>query len=309
MQDGVRQLLGLFWSRESLDRFAETLEMNGSSWNSFLAQGIAAGFGLSIALTAIGAVQGIKVLYITFLAFACFPLPMCLLWLGHLYLFELSKRKKESMVPDCLLQASTFPKGTELTKILSYLSGDDFGALGKEFGAAESAIRKGATIKSALQEMSRRNKSGPISRAVSLLLLGHETGADMGSFLREAASDLLETNSILMERNATLVVEKATLLFAGGLIVPAVLGLIASLISGFSLDAFESLGFGSPAPERAELLSTVLLASKIYIGEYAIIASLFIANQEGNQKKALVYAAFLLPCSLATYFIASGIPI
>src|SRR3989338_5114649 len=94
-----------------------------------------------------------------------------------LYKFEMRRRSIESAVPDLLLQASIFPESAEAVKIIEYLSKADYAALSEEFSKALLEIRKGAGIETALKNMSLRNNSRILSRALELIIQGYNSGA------------------------------------------------------------------------------------------------------------------------------------
>ncbi len=221
-----------------------------------------------------------------------------------LYKFEMRRRAIEAAVPDLLLQASIFPESAEAVKIIEYLSKADYGALSEEFNKALLEIRKGASIETALKNMSLRNNSRILSRALELIIQGYNSGAKMSKIFRETASDILETRSIIRERIATMTIEKYTLLLAGGIIVPLVLGLLVGLVTKLDFVSSDFLQIGMGAAERKLLLNAAMLANQLYIAEYALLASVFIANMENNIKKAVIYACILMPLSFAVYMIA-----
>ncbi len=306
LRENTEKLIGLFFPKHAFRDFAQKLQMNNSSMQRFLSQSVLLGFAASIASIALLFNLNQQFVYITIFSVATFAAPLLLNFFLQEYIFERNKRKKEEAIPDLLLHASVFPQGTGFATILDQIAKADFGLLSLEFRKARQEIALGASVQKALRNLSRRNKSAVIDRAANLLLQGYESGADMHSIFHETASDLLETNAILQESNAALIVEKYTLLLGGGLIVPLVLGLIASLIAGFDFSGSELVDFGIAAAERKAILAATLLANKIYIAEYALLASFFIASQENNAKKSILYACLLVPLSLFAYFAANA---
>ncbi len=288
--------------------FEETLGRNcgkGIEW--FVGVSVLSGFVLSLSGIAISFTAGMNNFYITVIAFVAFIAPLPLHFLLQQYLSELNRAKIDALVPDLLLQASAFPRGTSFEKIIQYFSNERFGLLGGEFERAGQEIEKGSTVPNALDNIRERCGSKVVDRAVLLLKQGYNSGADMSKIFREAASDLIETSAILRERNAALVIEKYTLLLAGGLIVPLILGLLVGMVSSMDFSAFELLDFGASVEEKTALLQSTVLANQIYIVEYSLIAAFFVANQEGKPKKALLYACFLLPVSVICFNAAKTI--
>jgi len=282
----------------------EKLEDNGRTLEIFFRNSAVLGIIGVLAAGIFLAATELSYLYITVLLFAAFFSTTTLAYFLELYFFEKSKREKESAVPDMLLQASAFPKGLAIEKMLLFFSNAEFGKLGKEFETALSEIRKGTEFPEAMGNIKKRCKSGIIGRAVGLIVRGYESGSDLGDVFRHSAEDFFETNSLLRERNAALIIEKYTLLFAGGLIVPAVLGLLIGMVSGIDFSGLQELELGIAEESKTGLLETIVFANQIYIAEYAVIAGIFLASQEGNPKKALLYAMLLLPVSFGINFLA-----
>ena len=243
---------------------------------------------------------------ISILSVPAFFLPAALGYFYILYLAEERKRKIEEEVPDLLLLASSMPAGTGVGKVIGFMASTAKGPLSEEFRVALRQMANGMPVHEALFSMKKRNKSKPLARALDLIISALNTGAEMNAVFRETAEDFLETNSILRERSANMTVEKYTLLLAGGIVVPLVLGLITGMVVGMDFSTISELGVGMSERQREALVAASMLANIIYIAEYALLASAFVAFQEGVQKKAIVYAAVLLPLGMLVYFIGRG---
>jgi hypothetical protein len=290
-----------------LQSFAGLLEQNDSEkkpeklWNEIVWETMI----VEAALVVIGIALATELIWLGIIASLFLPI-------GFWYFFlllraEYQKQQKEALVPDLLLSCSSFPKGTDSMAFFRFGSSAHFGLLGKEFEKASLEIRHGASVEQALHGMKKRCKSRVIERMADLLLLGYESGADLSKVFRETAEDLFETRFLLQERQAVLLVQKYTILLAGGLIVPIVLGLVSGLVQQLDFSSLASLEIGLDAGQRKELLEAAGLGTVLYLLEYSLLASFFVANQEGNWKKGILYSAVLLPIGFVGFWIAKGI--
>ncbi|MFH0714554.1 MAG: type II secretion system F family protein [Candidatus Diapherotrites archaeon] len=221
--------------------------------------------------------------------------------------FEQQRVKKlQESTPDLLLLAALLPRRSGFAHIVHYLSESCGEEWAKEFEQAEKQLKAGESVEKSLKGISERNPDPVIERAIQLLVQGYQSGADLSEVFKEAADDILQTQGILRERQANMTVEKYTLLAAGGLIVPLVLGLLVGMVSGFPQDMGAELGVGLSAEARNALLNATLTAIPIYLFEYALLASYFVALQESDVSKAFLYALFLLPIAFACFYGVQG---
>lgn len=218
------------------------------------------------------------------------------------YFEERRNREVEKNIVEAMYQASSISTYTSFENILKTIAECDYGALSDEFRKTYNEVVTGESVDNALEKMVRRNSSAILKRAVSILINGYRTGIDLSEALREAAEDIGKTIEIYRENRASMVVEKYTILFAGGFIVPLILGSMISLVGGLDLSSLYEFGVGSS--HSKEVLSSAILGNQLYVIIYSVIACLFVAYQENSLENSLVYICILLPCSIVLFNLA-----
>jgi len=256
--------------------------------------------GAAFVLAAVSVLVGFFVPFFLLIAFILFMSPI-LLYFYALYSIEQRMKSIERHLPDALFQAASLQKGMPIERIFSSISSSGYGPLSEEFGIAAREIKGGGSVSSALASMSKRNGSVLLERANNLLLQGYESGADMYSAFRETADDILSVFSLVRERASSLSMQRYTLLLGGAVIVPLILGTSMHFVSGLSS------GFGVFSPPSSDLYETSVAAVQIYLFIYAVLASVLIAQQEGEGRKALVYFLFIAPTAYALLSISRSI--
>jgi len=216
------------------------------------------------------------------------------------YRAEKKNREIEENLVGALYQASSLASYTNFENIIKALAESE-GSLGFEFRKVYNEIKAGESADTALEKMAKRNSSPILKRAAGILASGYRTGMDLSSSLREVAEDAEKVLEIERENRASITVEKYTMLFAGGVIVPLILGTMISLSSSLDLSSLSEFGFGNSSKE---IISNAALGNQIYIIIYSFMASLFAAYQEKRMGNAVVYLLVLLPCSVLLFNLA-----
>lgn len=221
------------------------------------------------------------------------------------YIFEIFKEEQrqktiENSLQDVLLQASLFPKGTEITKILQYISEQNYKYISLEFKIALKQIKKGYSVQKSLSEICSRNKSPLLQRVINLLVVGYKSGKDMNFVLGKISQYILRIQELERERYSSLAIQKYTLLISASVLVPLILGWIQGIIAGFDFASFQTIGI---VAIDAKMSLYAKYATYIYLFELSIISSYFVALIDGNRKKFVVYLLFILPIAFLVFWL------
>jgi pilus assembly protein TadC len=241
------------------------------------------------------------------LAAASATMPPLLLYFGLAYLKARRVRALENALPGALFYAASLPQRTGLEKVLKDLARPENGPLGEEFELAWRRVQAGASLPEALEVLRERSGSPLVERAVDLLLEGYQSGADLSRALQEVAEDALAMRALTLEAKGAMALHKYTLLLGGGLLVPFILGLLLALTNSLQMDVslFDGVGLGEA--QKAALMEAVVVGAQAYLALFAILAGSFVALQEGEAKKAVLYTTALLPLSLLTFHVVQAL--
>lgn len=239
----------------------------------------------------------ILLFYYTLSPFSIILLIIPLAFYGFfLYLEDLRTSEIESYMPDALFYASSL-HSFGLEKVVKELAFSNYGLLSSEFLKTYNQVNAGFSIKIALISLVERNNSLIIERGISLLIKIHNLGSSLENALRSTAEDIYDMFILMRERSSILSMMKYNL-FVSALIVPAIFGAVISIVSSLDL-TYISFLLGE---NSIDLYPTILFSINIYLVEFSILASLFLADFSGSWKHFVIYLIFLLPLTFILFF-------
>ena len=260
------------------------------------------------ALFAASAAASAAALYSGLLPFAA--LLLCLAPAAYALLSYFASREiSESVMhlPDALYSAAATHKLFSSERMLSFLSGAKFGRLSEAFAIALARQKAGENFEQSLMAASLHCPSPLVHRAFSLLVVAHQTGADMYFAMRECASDAVSFFALVQERAALLSMQLYTVLAASAFLVPVIIGAVA-YVSPVLLENSLALSEGGESTGGAMLPSAegIAMACQLYLVINAALCSLLLALVEGSRGKAVLYFLACAPLSQAVFAAVSS---
>ncbi|MEM3364552.1 MAG: type II secretion system F family protein [Candidatus Micrarchaeia archaeon] len=252
----------------------------------------------------IGSLLGSLLLFfITQSPFSLIILLLPLLVYGvFLYLDDMRISSMEDYMPDALFYAASLHT-LGMEKVIEEISQANYSELSKEFKRASRQVNAGFPVRVALQSIVDRNRSPVIERGISLLIKIQEVGASLERALKSTAEDIHDMFMLLRERESILSMQKYNLMLAC-ILVPAIFGAVLSLVSSLDLSYIETL---LSTNSSRGLLPAVEFAVNIYLLEFSVLASLFIADYSGSWKRFAVYLVFIIPSVFGVFYIVRSL--
>ncbi|MFQ5815967.1 MAG: type II secretion system F family protein [Candidatus Hydrothermarchaeaceae archaeon] len=209
----------------------------------------------------------------------------------------------EETLPDALHHMSVAIRtGLVLESVIKEVSESEYGPLSDEFAQIVVEMRRGRSLKDALNGFSKRAGSKEVQRAMRLLLEGVEFGGPISDVLDEVSEDMRAVRVIQRERKTMTSQQISFLAMASLMAGPFVMGVVASIPQIMTEMAG---GIGGAASFPLEEIGKVVTALSFYVVGQAMSGSVMMAVvMYGNFKKGF---KFMIPMGLVAYIVYFGV--
>ncbi|MDN5358534.1 MAG: archaeal flagellar protein FlaJ [Candidatus Diapherotrites archaeon] len=204
-------------------------------------------------------------------------------------------RKMENELPRALLELATLPTHT-LRDVIKYLS-RGYGPLSEEFRRMDALVRSGIPPERAMKGVAEQSGSVLLESAVNIIITGVRSGSRWSDLIRGAAEDIEAVIEIEREKSSALALQKYVTLVSAGVFVPAALGITRRMVVRLT---------GEGPLTGGPTLLAIQDAVWVHIIALSLLTAIFVSLLEGRPRRALFYAAILLPLSLGTYVLSGG---
>ncbi len=206
------------------------------------------------------------------------------------YIKEKRTEEIEQYLPDALFTISALPKSAKMEKIFETIENGGYGALSEEAGKSKRQLLMNVRTDVVLEDLWKRNDSEALKRASTMLK--HVFNTNAFNQMHSIAEDLLKNFEIKRERASLMSMQKYTILF-GGLLVPIILKIALSLISGM-VELFGD-------PTAPQLISYTVSIIPAYLVMYSLISAFYIADVEGRKSRLAIYFLLLAVLSVLVF--------
>lgn len=284
------------------------LKLNAMQW-------IAISIFTAIVLAVAAIMVNLYVLGISAADISLFKIPLLLfiaaidLSLGYPYLLTTQKISKiEESLSDALKQmADTLRAGGTYEFAIREISTSGYGPLSSEMNDVLRSLEEGQSFENALSGFGDRIKSTLVKRTVTIINQSIRAGAGLADVLDDVAEDMKELYRIGRERQAKTLMQVLFIVMAGGLVAPAIFGMVSKIIS-FLISSAIKAGIATSPQIISEAIATrgliVSLMEAYMVIEIVVSAAIISLMREGNLNKSIIYIPFLLFIAFSIYFIA-----
>jgi len=229
--------------------------------------------------------------------------------LGYPYLLTMQKISRiEENLPDALKQMSdTLRAGGTYEFAIREISTSGYGALSSEMDTVLRNLEEGQSFEAALNGFSDRIESTLVKRTMTIINQSIRAGAGLADVLDDVADDMKELYRIGRERKARTLMQVLFIVMAGGVVAPAIFGMVSQIIS-FLISSAIRAGIAISQETITEAVNArnliVSLMEAYVVIEVMASAAMISLMREGKLNKSILYIPFLLFIAFSVYFVA-----